>query len=512
MSLKKKVEILRKMKRMEHELPHLYGFDLYPYQREFLNTTKEWQFLCAANQIGKTTTLLLKLVALATDKTLWKKLWVDQPQLFLYLLPNQKLHNENALTKWVSVLPRGEKREDDYYGWEWEKRGKDFLGINFNNGLRIRFLSYGQNIHSLQNLSAHVIAFDEEPNWDIVPEVQTRTSAIRVADGNIAHAYGGFKIFGFTATKSQTYFREILEERGENERFPVSQGNVYKRTVSLYDCKKHASGAPSQWTEEKIEKIKSSLPTEAEIKRRVYGRFQASEGLVYQSFEMTRNTIDHKVELPPTWGYYGGIDYGAGGTSHPSAIVLVAVDPEYHKAYVTDCWLGLGELTTCDDVILKYMEMIKKKNVIMSHYDWAAKDLHTFATRRGVSLFKANKDRDKGRNILNALFKSGMLKIEATDYFNNRLISEIGGLTDKIHKKHQSAQDHLTDALRYAVSSIPWDFTNPTDTKLKVEIAHTLKGNRVRLRSGRMSYLTKDEGPQSIESELHEWGDLFEEF
>lgn len=509
--LSKKIALEKQKQYIKDSLPHLYGFDWYPYQRDFLNTNKEIQVLCCANQLGKSTILCAKLVDFATNPKRWEKCWVDKPQLFLYLLPNQKMHDENAQSKWLSVLPKNEYEDHPQYGWKWLKRGKSFLGIDFNSKIRIRFLSYGMSVHSMQNFSAEIVAFDEEPDWEIVPEVQTRTQAIKVAQSNMKNAWGGFKIFAFTPTKSQNFFREVLEESGPKERWPVSQGNVWKRCVSLFDCQKHVSGAKSIWSDKKINKIIKSLPTEAEIKRRVYGRFQASEDLVYPQYSRTSNNIEH---VPPLseYLYYAGIDYGAGGTSHPSAIVFVAVHPEYNKAYVTDCWMGDGELTTCQDVIEKYRSMIRGRNVVNAYYDWAAKDLHTIASRSGLTLMKANKDHKIGEDTLNALFKNRMLTICDTDYYSNIMSTQLATFVKK--RNTQKTFDDLIDALRYAVSSIPWDFETEGDKK------HEFKREIERAQSPRPEATYRDGTPRRasqrsdtndfIGQEFSNWQGLFD--
>lgn len=509
MSVKKKLELLRRKQQVIDGLPHLYGFDWYGFQKDFIDTDKEWQFLTCANQIGKTTVLLAKLVHLATDQTRWAKCWKDRPQLFIYLLPSQKLHDENCLTKWLDVLPKNEYKDDDYYGWEWEKRGKNYLGINFKNGVRLVFKSFGMKTQNLQSLSASVIAFDEEPDKDLVPEVQTRTQAIRVAEGNMENAYGGFKLFVFTATKSQEYFRKIMEERGKRETFPVSQGNVFKKCVSLFDCQKHVSGKPSRWTDEAINRIIKSLPTDAEIKRRVYGRFQATEGLIYQSFSTERNVIDEKPFIPDDFYYFCGIDYGAGGSAHPSAIVFTAVAPDYSYGYVTDIWVGQGEVTTCSDVVDKYISMAAGKNVVNVYYDFAAKDLHTFAQRRGIAFLRANKNHKIGEDLLNALFKQNMLKIFRDDQSSHILVSQLSSM---VRGKINKTNDDAPDALRYCISSINWDFTNSQGIQ-KIEKALSPKRpNSYRLRDGRMWPREKDDSEYFAEQEESEWAGYIDEF
>jgi phage terminase large subunit-like protein len=512
--LRRKIAIEKKLQRTKESLPHLYGIDWYPFQKEFLETTKEVQFLCCANQIGKSTVLCAKLVKYATDQGLWGELWQDKPDTFAYLLPNQRLHNENARTKWASVLPQNEFKDDEYWGWDFDKRGRDFRGITFRNGVKILFLSYGQNIHCLQNLTCHVVAFDEEPDWEIVPEVQTRTESIKVARPNIKNAWGGFKMFAFTATKSQNFFREVLEETGPKERWPVSQGNVWKKTVSLFDCQKHVSGKDSVWTTEKIHSIIKSLPTEAEIARRVYGRFQASESLVYPQYTRAGNNIDYVPPLPG-YNYYAGIDYGSGGTAHPSSIVFVAVNPEYTKAYVTDVWLGDdGQLTTCSDVIEKYRSMIKGRNVVQAFYDWGAKDLHTFAMRAGLTLSRANKDHKIGEDTLNGLFKHEMLWICDTDYYSNILCTQLTTFVKKA--KSKKVFDDAIDALRYAVSSIPWDFSNAGKVthEEQAEIAEAATGGYQSLgRDGKpRRQRGSGENGAFYEEELSEWGEYFNGF
>lgn len=509
--LLKKIALEKRKQYIKDSLPHLYGFDWYPYQKEFLKVNKEIQVLCCANQLGKSTILCAKIVKLATDVKEWSNLWVDKPTTFIYLLPNQKLHDEAARTKWLSVLPKNEFEDHETYGWKWIKRGKSYLGIEFNSGVTCLFQSFGQSNTNRQAISASCVVFDEEPDVEIIPEVQTRTSAIRIAQANRKNAWGGFKIFAFTPTKSQNFFREVLEEVGPKERWPVSQGNVWKKCVSLFECQKHVSGQRSIWTDKKIQSIISALPTDAEVKRRVYGRFQASEDLVYPQFSTSKNTIEY---IPPLedYHYYAGIDYGAGGTSHPSAIVFVAVKPDYTQAYVTDCWIGEGILTTCSDVIDKYRAMVRGRSVVNAYYDWAAKDLHTFATRAGLNLMKANKDHKIGEDILNALFKNNMLTICAVDYDANLLGTQLLTFVKKRNKRAEF--NDLIDSLRYAVSSIPWDFES------KGGITHAGKSNikktgrdQRRYRDGRLIYPDESQASGSyFDEELGEWNQLFTQF
>lgn len=516
LSLKnKELELLKYKARMKECLPHLYGFSLYDWQSEFITCPKEYQFLTSANQVGKTTTLMLKIVRLATDIELQKKLWKDKPTLFWYCLPTIEMHTTFFKTKWLpNILPRHEFQDHPLYGWRTERIGPSIKSIIFNSGVIVAFVPYGRSLEALQGATCHAVFFDEEPNAEIVPEIQTRTSSIKIAEGNMANALGGMKVFAFTATKSQEYFRRIMEERGKKELFPMSHGNVWKKTISLYECQKFADGSPSHWTDEKIAGVVSNLSSEAEVQRRVMGRFVLDEGLKYHSFSHSKN-VKPKKELSGNWLIYAGLDYGSGGTAHKSAIVFIAINNSYTKGRVRLVWRGEdGVDTTAGDLVNEYESLISenKFNVITGYYDWGAKDILTFAQRKEIPLSKANKDHAIGESVLNDLFKYEMLDIEVSeedeDDRANFLINELASLRKDTNKR--IANDDCIDALRYAVSSIPWDF-NTVKKKLKIEeqseagIPQEVENEHDRRKKRNTSEIN-----YGIEDEINEWNSYFE--
>jgi len=49
--------------------------------------------------------------------------------------------------------------------------------------------------------------------------------------------------------------------------------DALKMTVSLYDAMYYEDGSPSHWTIEKIKRIEARCSTDAEVQKRVFGRF-----------------------------------------------------------------------------------------------------------------------------------------------------------------------------------------------------------------------------------------------
>src|SRR6185295_15948148 len=86
---KKDIEELKERKRREN-LPHIYGFPWYSWAKDFFDSTNRFNFLCAANQISKSSTQIRKAIHWATEKSLWEGLWPGRNvSQFWYLYPTR---------------------------------------------------------------------------------------------------------------------------------------------------------------------------------------------------------------------------------------------------------------------------------------------------------------------------------------------------------------------------------------------------------------------------------------
>lgn len=389
--------------------------------------------------------MIRKCIHWATAVALWPQLWATKPTQFWYFYPNYTVATVEFDEKWVKEwLPRGEMKQHPIFGWTEEKKNKEIRALRFNSGITVYFKSYDQKAEDLQTASVYSLFCDEELPEHLYSELNSRISAPTVK---------GYFHMVFTATLGQEIWRATMEERGTRyEKFPTAA----KWQVSMYDCLTYMDGSNSLFTPDYIDEIKRSCKNEAEIQRRVYGRFVLAEDLKYGSFSKPLNFVPaHK--LPKGWHIYVGVDIGSGGTAHPAAIAFVAVKPDFTAGRVFLGWRGDGVTTTAGDVLDKYLELRGSRKVTAAYYDHQAKDFFTIASRRGVPFLKADKARDAGEGLLNVLFKNGMLKIYDGECKElAKLVTELMSLKNSTPKPQ--AVDDFIDALRFAVTQIPWDF------------------------------------------------------
>lgn len=448
---RKKRDLLLQKKQLKEGLPHLYKFNDYAWSRDFKTTTNRMRLLTAANQVSKSSTLISDMIEKAGNPECWEKFfWLRKPKLFWYIYPDKVTLKDEFLTKWVGeFLPQGDYKNHPTYGWreEWDK-GYPYA-IHFNSGVSLIFKTWKMD---LQASTVDYVGCDEELPKEIYDELSWRISA---TDGMFAAV--------FTATKSQYFWYEAMELKGKKERFP----DAWKKTISLYDCMEYVDGSPTPWTKDRIQQRVNQCSDEHEIQRRIHGRFILSRNaLVFSSFRRERNLIEPE-DIPDTWLWYSGIDVGSGGNNHPPAIVFVAVRPDYKEAHVPLVWRGDdGPDYSNGDILEKYIKLRNKiphQNINGEFYDWQAKDLEIQATRIGLPLQKAEKGHEIGEGLMNTAFKNMMLLIHDTEA-NRDLADELMSLRTDVSKT--KAKDDLCDALRYAFSKIPMDYSGISGEKI----------------------------------------------
>lgn len=441
--------------RLKEGLPHIFGQKFYPWAQRVWESNNREIFVCSANQVGKSSIAIRKNIRLATDPTLWSKFWPGlqpghKPNLFWYFYPTMPVAHTEFETKWEPhFLPRGEFKDHPQYGWKAEFEKGLISKIRFNTGVQIQFKSYSMKVKDLQTASVYHVTSDEELPVEFLPEIAARTNA---TDGHF--------LMVFTATLGQMHWQQTMEPANKSdEKHP----HALKIQVSLYDSMFFADGTPSHWTKEKINRAIQNCPTEAEIQRRVYGRFVKAAGLLYEAFSIEKNMADAHP-LPKDWMVFSGVDVGSGGQSgHPAAIVFVGVSPDFKQGRVFRAWRGDGIPTTASDIVEKYRDLKKGLIVTNQTYDFASADFFTVASRLGEPFNPANKKREAGIGLLNTLFKTGMLKVQRDDMELEKLVQELCSIGVENNKRSGKIDD-LSDSLRYTVMSIPWNFEGLADT------------------------------------------------
>lgn len=501
---KRELELMKLQLELQEGLPHLYGFKWYKWAREFFEEkNRDGMFLCAANQISKSSTQIRKAIHWATEPTLWPELWPgllpgQKPNMFWYFYPTGDTAQAEFETKWEpQFLPRGKYKDDPKYGWKETVERNIIKKIEFNSGVTIYFKTYSQKIKDLQSGTVFSVFADEEMIVDFVPEIQARMNAS-----------DGYFHMVFTATLGQLYWSQTMEPSSKSdELYP----KAWKRTVSVYDCMHYEDGSPSHWTEAKIRRAEAKCPTEAERQRRIMGRFVKSEGLMFPSFDYERNTTD-ALPIPKHWHHFGAVDPGTGGANaHPAAIIFVATSPDFKHGLVWRAWRGDGINTASPDIYQKYKELRGKLPMVAQKYDWASREFFLHVSAKGEAFSPADKDHVSGYSLLNTLFKSGMLKIHRDDFELEKLITEIRTLASTGDKR--KAKDDLVDALRYCCIAVPWDFADYENNSELAEQLTEKKGEPQKTSSDlrREWFMDSAKTAEStIEDELDFWNEAQE--
>jgi phage terminase large subunit-like protein len=463
--LEHELKELEELVRYKEGLPHLLGQKFYPWARRVWDSTNREIFVCSANQVGKSSIAIRKNIRLATDRTLWPKFWPSllpgtKPNLFWYFYPTMPVAHTEYETKWEPLfLPRGEFRNHPEFGWEPEFEKGLISKIRFNSGVQIQFKSYSMKVKDLQTATVYHVTSDEELPVEFLPEISARTNA---SDGHF--------MMVFTATLGQLHWQQTMEPSVASEE---KHKNALKIQVSLYDSKFFDDGTASHWSEEKIKRAIANCPTEAEIQRRVYGKFVKASGLLYESFSHTKNVCDPH-EIPKDWATFGAVDIGSGGQSgHPAAMVLIATSPDFKQGRVFRGWRGDGIPTASSDIVEQFRELKKGYAPVGQAYDFASADFFTVATRMGEPFSAANKKREAGIGLLNTLFKTGILKIFRGDPELEKLIAELSSIGVDANKR--KTLDDISDALRYCVMQISWNFEDVENT---MSVANALDAQR----------------------------------
>lgn len=429
----------------KQDLPHLHGMPWYTWARDFFDSTNKNNLLCAANQVSKSSTQIRKCIHWATEEKLWPHLWPGKtPNLFWYMYPSQPVLEDEFVTKWQQFLPRGAMKDHPKYGWQEIRKKGELTGIQFNSGILLSFKLYSQRAINLQAASVYALFCDEEMPMEFYDELMNRMNAT-----------DGYFHMVFTATLGQDFWRRALEP-GSREKEELI--GAWKKQVSLYDSMFYEDGTPSQWTEERIAKVKARCKDHNEVQKRVYGKFIATSGRKYAAFDASRH-MKERHPIPSTWLIFSAADPGSGGEKgHQAALCYVAVSPDFRKGRVIRAWRGDDVITDNSAVVKKHIEIKKEINrpFTAQFYDWGSKDFQIVAQGLGETFLPAEKSHDIGEDIINTLFKNDMMYLYE-DAETAKLAGELSTLKVDTPKKH--AKDNLSDAFRYAVTRIPWDFS-----------------------------------------------------
>lgn len=481
---------------VKEDLPHRYGWKWYRWGRAFYESRNRINLLCSGNQVSKSSSLIRKFIEWAGNKKLWPSLWETQPRQFWYFYPSLEVATIEFEKKWVpEFMPRGAMKNHDTYGWDAEYSGSEISAIHFRSGVTVYFKTYAQRLINLQTSTVHMIGCDEEMPPDYADEVLSRLAATR-----------GYFHMVFTATKGYPLWYRAMECQGKSEEVFK---DAFKLCISLYDCQVYEDGTPGHWSLERIKEREASCTSPQEVQRRVYGRFVRDDGRKYAAFDPNRNMAS-PTPIPTDWKYYGGVDIGSGGSKARSsgAVIFVVVDPLFTKGRVFKSWRGDGVETSAGDILEKYRQLRGKDVITQACYDYQSREFALMAHRSGEPFQPADKNRSGGEQTLNTLFQAGALTIDDA-YDNQKLVTELMSIPsgDKV----RSYQDDLSDALRYTVQLIPWDFSKIVPNSRQDPTAETDEVPRMLTDKEYLAWEIEQRRGEFKPKQSGDWGEYFEE-
>lgn len=485
---------LEKKKQLEASLPHLFAFKPYQWTLDYWNSPNRMKFICAGNQVSKSSTQIRHAIDLATDPSKWPKFFPKRnPHTFWYIYPDGNKIQEEFDQKWErEFMPTGMMRNHHQYGWSKIYHRSNFVGIRFNTGVSLYFKSWRQDF---QSSTIDAVFVDEEIPFDKFDELQQRLNMVE----------GMFSMV-FTATIGQREWFEVMELQGKhNEKFP----DAFKRQVSMeYDCKEYADGSPSPFTDEEVARRKARCSSDREINRRIHGRFVSDEGLAFPSFQRDLN-VKKRTQTDLMWYFFGGVDIGTGGREgHPAAISISAIRPDFRYGKLYKFWRGNKyETTTTTDILNKYNEMTQGLMMTGNYYDWHSKEFFLRTQQAGVPFLQADKARDFGFDLLNTLFRNQMFDIEEGPDTED-LIYELENL--KTGEKKTRAEDDGIDSLRYSLSSVTWDFSAITSEPVLPKTEIKIEDRKRETRYDPRLYKKRNEDEWDVEDDIDEFNDLVE--
>ena len=305
-----------------------------PKQRELLNSTATALYAKTSNQFGKT----LMAAGMATFQTTqifppWYKGW-KQPKLNL-IRPHSmivwcfstsgQMTRDGIQSRILGDVASGQigtgmMPAENIVSLQ---MGRGIAGSVDSAVIRradsstavIRFKSYEQGREAAQSESVDLVICDEMPtDMGLWSEILARTTAT-----------GGRILLTATPRKQQSGIAQWFKEPGHPERQTV--------TATIHDAL-HISEAQRNAM---IENYRNN-PLEAAT--RLYAADYAGGGLVFQTgMEQIVSGRDPST-FPSYWKWIIGLDPSHGGlseSSHPSAAVLCAYDPDAKVIYIVDC-------------------------------------------------------------------------------------------------------------------------------------------------------------------------------
>ena len=455
----------------------------YEWQKKAINFTSDKKVtgLICGNQMGKSETVCATVACHLTGiyPDWWEgKKW-DKPVNVWIAGPDGR-HNREVLQK--RIFGTDNKRLNAMIGTGMVPREnidlKSLVSIRGNDiesgkvkhisggYSEFSFRAYTQGREAAQGAPVHVIVVDEQPNGEWWKEALTRTRATK-----------GHAMLSFTPLKDAATSGNLMENLLD---LPEQEGSPVDDFGAKWLCDNRWAMVRASWYDaphilrddpNAIEEAKREYSFDYQA--RVYGIPVVGSGRVYP----------HKMEdiifnpsntlLNPNWDGLIGVDFGW-TDNDPSAMIKVAWDEINDVVYILEEWKGE---TTTDQSFVKQVNFIDPRLPIVwprdgnTASDWKGGGTISDKLRNdfGLNMLPEpfhNPEKGKGKNNhldpgfqeINSRLISGRLKISSECFGLLKEIEAYGYGKDvngqTTGKPAKYSEDHLCDAMRYAVMTI----------------------------------------------------------
>jgi phage terminase large subunit-like protein len=435
-------EVERKRKR-----DPLAFYEPHEKQRIFHSFTAPTKFFSGGNQSGKTTGGLADDIIQAVDRdslperlVQYKKF--EPPFLCRIMAESFPVLETTMLEKLQDLLPL-----DQLLGGRWKDAyDKNLRVLYFENGSKFFFQTYAMDVAMMGGATLDRVHFDEEPPLAVYNE-----NAMRVM------ARSGDLVFTQTPVEGLTWSHEALwQKRGDQVAPGVYKGQDLETVVVDMDDNPALSAA------DKERRLRGM--SEEEKAARKEGRYVALHGLIYADYSTARHLVPARP-LPSNVNIVVGIDPGIRNRTAVVWIYLTHDDQMvvFQEGYYQDMTVAQVckeiDKTNADYDIAPIYYVIdpaaRNKNHQTGRSDQMEYADHGIVTIAGQNAVAA------GINRIRERFQSDRLFVfEDCVHLDNELQMYRWKQPPKSGEDSRQApvkkDDHLVDALRYAVMSRPY--------------------------------------------------------
>ncbi len=321
--------------------------------------------------------------------------------------------------------------------------------LNFKNGSTIDFLTFEQDLDKFGGAAKHRIHYDEEPPKDI-----RRESMMRLID------YGGDELFTMTPLHGMSWMYDDIWE-------PWTKGKLAESTLILVDMDENP------YLDEKTKRRALAGMTREEVEARKSGRFVHFAGMIYDEFSRNTHVIPEIRELPESIRIYVGIDPGM---RHMCAVLWAYLNAEDTLVVFDELALqGYNVREVCEAIKLqnqKWGKHVDEKVIPIMPYSYvidpAARNvMHNTGrsdqmeyTKNGIVTILGQNSVTAGISATKQRLQSHRLLITANcqntiDQFRKYRWKTATRSEDDPKEQPVKKDDHMLDALRYVVMSMP---------------------------------------------------------